>query len=426
MRVLILGGNGFIGSEICRALAAHGHAVTGLARDAGKAARRLPGVQWLRRDLAAMQDPAAWAMLAEFDAVVNCAGALQDGARDDVASVQRAAMLALYAAAKTCGLRLIVQVSARTDGPGADTTFLASKRAADSALAASGVPFVIIRPAIVVGRNAYGGTALLRALAAMPWRTAIVGGDAPMQFAALADVAATVNDAIGGLLAPGSDLALAAAETLSLRDVVALHRAWLGLAPAPTADVPAPLAAPVALAADLLGRLGWRSPLRSTAMEIGSGGALAATGGTLKATASLAETLAANPAGAQDVWFARLYLLKPVVFATLALFWLLSGLVALARFETASAIMAVAIGDRAIAGIVTLATGLADILLGIAVIVRRFARAALIGMVALSLAYLATATVLTPALWADPLGPLVKVLPSIALTLVALAILDER
>src|SRR6185295_6473583 len=104
--------------------------------------------------------------------------------------------------------------------------FLASKRAADTALAASGVPFVIIRPAIVVGRNAYGGTALLRALAATPWRTALVGGDAPMQFAALSDVAATVNDALGGAIGPGTDIAVAARETLSLRQVVAFHRAW--------------------------------------------------------------------------------------------------------------------------------------------------------------------------------------------------------
>ena len=59
-------------------------------------------------------------------------------------------------------------------------------------------------------------------------------------------------------------------------------------------------------------------------------------------------------------------------------------------------------------------------------LVRRFAAPALIGMIALSLAYLAAATVLAPGLWADPLGPLVKVVPSIVLALVALAILDER
>jgi uncharacterized protein YbjT (DUF2867 family) len=426
MRVLILGGNGFIGSEVCRVLAGGGHAVTALARDPGKVALRLPGVGWLRRDLTEMCEPSAWACLADFDAVVNCAGALQDGAGDDVASVQRDAMLALYAAARERGLGLVVQISARTDGPGAETSFLASKRAADAALAESGVPFVIIRPAIVVGRNAYGGTVLLRALAAMPWRTALVGADAPMQFAALSDVASAVKDAISGTIAPGSDIALAAPETMTLRDAVALHRAWLGLPPAPTIAVPPSFAEPVAVTADLLGRLGWRSPLRSTAMEIGAGGARAASGGLARSSASLAETLAANPAGAQDLWFARLYLLKPLIVAVLALFWLVSGLIALARFEASSAIMAAGIGSDAVARFLTLVTGTADILLGLAVVVRRFARPALLGMVGLSLAYLAAATLLTPTLWADPLGPLVKVVPSTVLALVGLSILDER
>ena len=48
------------------------------------------------------------------------------------------------------------------------------------------------------------------------------------------------------------------------------------------------------------------------------------------------------------------------------------------------------------------------------------------GMLAVSFAYLAGASLLEPTLWLDPLGPLVKVLPSILLTLTALATLDER
>jgi hypothetical protein len=47
-------------------------------------------------------------------------------------------------------------------------------------------------------------------------------------------------------------------------------------------------------------------------------------------------------------------------------------------------------------------------------------------MLALTAAYLVSATFAEPELWADPLGPLVKVLPSILLTLATLAILDER
>ena len=52
----------------------------------------------------------------DFDAVVNCAGALQDGARDDVTAVQQTAMLALYEAAAAARIGLIVQISARVEG----------------------------------------------------------------------------------------------------------------------------------------------------------------------------------------------------------------------------------------------------------------------------------------------------------------------
>ena len=377
-----------------------------------------------------MQRASDWALLADFDIVVNAAGALQDGARDDVAAVQHGAMLALYQAAGAAKLALIVQISARVDGPASRLSFLASKRRADEALARSSVPFVIIRPAVVIGRNAHGGSALLRGLAAAPWRTPLVHAETPMQFAALDDVAQTVRDAVEGRIPPGSDFALAAPETLPLRDAVALHRAWLGLPPTRSIDTPEFAARVVALAADLLGHLGWRSPLRSTAMDVAASGVAdnsaashTPAGRELK---TLRETLAGNPAGVQDLWFARLYLMKPVIFAALSLFWLASGLIALIRFDQSTAHLIDAVGSRPLAVASTLVTSLADIALGAGVLVRRFAAPALVGMVAVSLAYLGAATVLAPGLWADPLGPLVKVVPSIVLALVALAILDER
>jgi hypothetical protein len=75
---------------------------------------------------------------------------------------------------------------------------------------------------------------------------------------------------------------------------------------------------------------------------------------------------------------------------------------------------------------VTLITSFADLALGMAVLLRSHARSALTGMLALSAAYLAGGTLIEPELWLDPLGPLVKVLPSILLTLTGLAILEER
>jgi hypothetical protein len=44
----------------------------------------------------------------------------------------------------------------------------------------------------------------------------------------------------------------------------------------------------------------------------------------------------------------------------------------------------------------------------------------------LAAAYLVGGTWLAPELWADPLGPLLKIFPALALTLAALAIADDR
>ncbi len=446
MHVLVIGGYGFIGEAIVRALHAAGHRVTGMGRAVARAERRMPFARWVGADLRDLQTPEDWqTFLAGIDAVVNAAGALQDGGRDDLAAVQARAMFALYAAASVGTRPLIVQISANTAGPGDGLPFLATKRVADEALKASGLPHVILRPALVIGRNAHGGTALVRALAAFPGAAPLVHPDARVQTVALDDVAAAVVAAVAGRIAPDDDLALAHPLTVTLRDLVTRHRAWFGLPPARALVAPQWLAGLAARAADLAGRLGWRSPLRSTALAIMAGGvtanreSLRELHDSLRETTesppqaeqpihlkSLDETLAANPAGAQDLWFARLYLLKPVLIAGLALFWIASGLVALAEFSHSAAYLDAAGLRPGFEPATVWSTSLADLGLGLLVLWRRFAKPALVGMIALPVAYLAAASILMPALWLDPLGPLVKVVPSILLAVVALAILDER
>ena len=67
-----------------------------------------------------------------------------------------------------------------------------------------------------------------------------------------------------------------------------------------------------------------------------------------------------------------------------------------------------------------------DLALGAAILWRPWAARACLAMVAVSLIYMASAAVLTPALWLDPLGPMVKVLPGVVLSLITHQLLQPR
>ena len=178
------------------------------------------------------------------------------------------------------------------------------------------------------------------------------------------------------------------------------------------------------------GASGWRSPLRTTALTVLRDGIhgdprpwIAAGGAPCR---SLADTLKTMPATSQDRWFARLYLLLPLIVGVLALFWLASGALGFIQFESARAVLMERGMGADLAAILVGGGAVIDIALGAGILIRSYARLAALGMAAVSLAYLAGGTLLTPDLWADPLGPLLKIAPALTLALVAAALLDQR
>lgn len=422
MRVLVIGGYGFIGRAVGEALLAQGHEVIGWGRSVRFGRRLLPDAQWVAGDLRRMRTAADWSeALAGIDAVVNASGALQDGTDGRLNQVQGEAIVALVDACAAGGIRRFVQISAPGAAADADTGFMTSKAVADARLRASGLEWTILRPVLVVGRNAYGGTALLRALAAFPIQLT-VHGDSLVQCVSLDDVAAACVEAVEGRSPQRSDRALAAAERLTLREAVALHRRWLGLPSAKRAlDLPPALAAPIAWMADIAGWFGWRSPLRSTALHVMRNGVVANDiSGAPRAP--LARILASNPAGLQDRLWARLFLLQPLIILALAALWIGSGAVGLIHTADAAALL----GGTDGTAILVRTCSFLDLMLGSAILVRAWARQAALGMAVVSLLYLVSGTILTPALWLDPLAPLLKIPPALMLALVAASMLDRR
>ncbi|MBD3728669.1 MAG: NAD(P)H-binding protein [Sphingomonadales bacterium] len=433
MHILLLGAGGFIGSELARRLQADGHRVTGLARDAQRAARANPALDWVAGDLRQMADPAAWAGLLDgMEVVVNAAGALQGGLRDDVGKVQYDAMIALYAAAQQAGVRRVVQISAAGAGVPGESDFMASKARADAALAASGLDHAILRPGLVIGRNCFGGTEMLRIAAAAPLARIDFAGTGAVQCVALADVAEATCRAVSGAGGAGGSFDLVEREARDLGAVIALHRAWLGLPPHRLHwRLPLALLRPVSALADLLGWLGWRSPLRSNAVAALAHGVTgnAAEGAALlgRDALSLPETLASmGAAGKADRWHARLAGLMPLALAALVALWLGSGLLGLLRTDAAAQVLVDGGMGDALARACVVGGSLADIAIAGGLLLRPALVPALRASLLLALAYCAGSLAFRADLWLDPLGPMLKVLPVIALTALCLAIAEER
>jgi hypothetical protein len=219
-------------------------------------------------------------------------------------------------------------------------------------------------------------------------------------------------------------------DPLTLGDVVDAMRRWLGSRPSPAVTLPAILLDAGARLGDWAAYLGWVPPIRSTPLAELRRGVDGDPGPWMTATGiaprRLADAVAAWPATVQERWFARLFLLKPLILGSLVVFWVLSGLIALASFGDAAGILTSHGFSPGFARFATVVSSLTDIAVGIGIAVRRTARVALLAGLAVSLFYMVGAAVLTPDLWVEPLGALVKTLPAMVLMLVALAILPGR
>lgn len=431
MRVLVIGAYGFIGSGIARRLLASGHSVVGFARSVATGQRLIPDIDWIEGDLNRLTHTSCWLPHLEgIDAVVNAGGALQSGAGDRLRAIHGDSIVALIEACEQTGAARFVQISA----PGAtladSSHFLSTKAVADERLRSSTLQWSILRPGLVVGRNAYGGTLLVRALATTPLLCFTVHGSASIQTVALEDVVEAVERC---LLVSGPqpiDIDLVSAPRLSLTEVIAQHRRWLSIRPAFAAiDLPPFIATAVGWCADALGVLGWRSPLRSNAMGMIARGVTgdATQGAALlgRPMLTLGQTLARNPSGIQDRWHGRLVLMMPFLIFALSLLFLLSGIASLVQIDRVTQELNGTPAEN-MARILGVMGSMADIALGLGILVRRWARTAAMGMALLTGAYLLMGSWLRPDLWMDPYAPLAKAVTALVLAIMAAAVLEER
>ena len=429
MRVLVVGANGFIGSAVVTALHGAGFETRNIVRNPSKFRLQFPGCDVESLDLTskAARDADHWSsLLDDVDAVVNVAGVLQPRRSQVAWNVHRDAPDALYAACEKRGVQRIIHVSA-TGVTESQTTYSRSKRAGEESLVDRDLNWTILRPVLVVGDGSYGGTSMIRALAVNPIFTPVIGdGSIPLGIIHKNDLAAGIVELLKKNSGDKVVLEPSAAEELPMSDVVTAYRSWLGLPKRPVLGIPNWIAA-------VLGRIGdlfHLDPINSTAVAqfraTMTGNATQYEQVTGIKPVNLAEILASRPAESQDLWHARLFLLRPVIRMCLALLWLISGIAGL--FGT-SYLYQLVIGQIVpgnwVASISIVASSI-NLAIGVSLLFGLFLRFMAWVQIGLVLTFTVGLGLLVPSLWADPYAGLLKNLPILVLLLVHLVVEQER
>jgi uncharacterized protein YbjT (DUF2867 family) len=423
MRVLVVGGTGLIGSAVVARLRAEGHDCLTVSRGGNAGAGNS------RHDLARTTEQDWVGLLEGVDAVVMAAGVLQETA-SSLEGVHATGADTLYAACERLGVRRVIHLSAIGVDCETPSDFSRSKRAGEDALMARDLDWVVLRPSVVIGRAAYGGSALLRGLAALPLLP-VLPNTAEIQPVHLDDVVETIVH----FLKPGTPsrlaLDLVGPHRMDFDETVGLFRNWLRWPTATRVPVPRFASQLLYRMGDLANALGWRTPITAMAQAEMRRGATGSPDAWTRSTGIVPRSIEGafdrEPASVQERWFARLYALKPLIFGVFGAFWIVTGLISLGPgFEYGmDLLLEGGLPERF--GVATLVAGaLADIAIGCAILYRPLSRYGLWAALIISLVYVVIGTALVPRLWSDPLGPMLKIWPVLMLNLVAMAIREDR
>lgn len=210
IRVLVLGGSGFVGRHAVRALLDAGAEVLIGSRDPQNMSGHLPSAasKCVRRPirLEELTDVERWPdIIDDVQVVLNCVGILRQRGSSTYDKVHHLAPEALAAACAALDRRL-VHVSALGLNKDARSRFLTSKLAGEGRIRNSGADWIIARPSLIDGEGGFGAR-WLRGIAQLPLYAAPM--DAKGRIAAL-----DVED-LGEALAK---LCLASADELKLAE----------------------------------------------------------------------------------------------------------------------------------------------------------------------------------------------------------------
>ena len=169
--------------------------------------------------------------------MVNCAGVLQDGPNESTSAVHYLGIAHLFSACEILGIRRVIHFSAVGVDRQRPTPFSQTKLAGDNVLMERDLDWVVLRPSVVIGRPAYGASALMRGLAALPL-VPVMPDTGPIQIVLLDDVVRTVEHFLTEGTPSREIVELVGPCRYSFAEVIALFRRWYRWRPARQIHLP--------------------------------------------------------------------------------------------------------------------------------------------------------------------------------------------
>jgi NADH dehydrogenase len=219
LRIVVLGGSGFVGSALAARLAGAGHdvVVPTRSRERSRHLILLPTVDVVEADI---HDAASLAALVRgADAVVNLVGILNESGHDTFARVHVELARNTVAACRAAGVARLLHMSALNADPAGPSRYLRSKGEAESLVAGSGLPWTVFRPSVIFGPGDSFLTLFAKLARALPV-IALPAADARFQPVWVGDVVSAFERSLARAATVGQRYDLCGPKVYTLRELV--------------------------------------------------------------------------------------------------------------------------------------------------------------------------------------------------------------